>query len=555
MVYSATDKNLASVRNVDDAVKTKKCYAFLLLLLLSLALVSFGFEWKGFVSGQSSKVITVGVDGDFGSIQEAINAAEAGDVIFVDAGVYFENVVVNKSVSLFGEGWESTVVDGGGGGHVVFVEADNVTLSGFTLRNSGVGPVTPYSGVSLNFSRYCLISNNSIVGNEFGVWFSSSGNNTFFGNVVAHNSGVYGVRLYESGGNNLSCNRVFGNGYGVYLYANSDGNVVKGNVVSDNSFGVYVAHSSGNVIEENVVANSSIYGVTFRLAGGNFVFHNDFVSNHWQFDVSDAGANVWDDEFPSGGNYWSDYEERYPDAVEIDDSGVWDTPYFMNSDNVDRYPLVNCYNVPVYALTVGASVGGTTEPAPGVYNYTEGSVVVVSAVADVGFSFDYWLLDGEVWSENPISVVMDGAHVLWVFFVDDVAPVIGVPVRVPSGDVGVHENVTVSVSVTDFGSGVCNVPLWYRVSGWMGWIVVNMSLVGLDSYVGVIPGFVDGTLVEFKVMAYDNAGNVAVNDDGGVFFRYAVVWEFSSLAGLLFFMVLSLFAVVVLKRWVFKRIK
>ncbi|MBX5328617.1 hypothetical protein HM003_04610 [Candidatus Bathyarchaeota archaeon A05DMB-5] len=542
------------VRNVDDAVKTIKRVVLLLLLLFSLVWVSFCFEWKTFVSGQSPKIITVGVGGDFGSIQEAINAAENGDTVLVYAGVYFENVVVNKSVSLVGEGWESTVVDGGGSGHVVLVEADNVTVCGFTLRNSGVGPVTPYSGISLNFSDFCLVCNNSVVGNEFGVWFSNSANNTFFGNVVAHNSGIYGVRLYGSSGNNLSCNRVFDNGYGVYLYAGSDGNVVKGNVVSDNSFGVYVAHSTGNVIEENVVANSSMYGVTLRLAGGNVLFHNDFVGNHWQFDVSDASANVWDDGFPSGGNFWSDFLERYPNATEIDASGVWDTAYFMNSGNVDLYPLVRRFNVAVYGLTVGSSAGGSTMPAPGVYNLTEGSVVFVHAVADVGFSFDYWLLDGVVRRENPVSVVMDGVHVLWAFFVDDVAPLVGVPVRVPSGDVEAFVNVTVSVSVVDFGSGVCNVSLWFRVEGAEDWVVVGMSHVYLNDYEGFIPGFADGTRVEFKVVAFDNAGNVAVNDDGGVFFKYSVVWEFSSFGFVLLFMGLSLFLLCVWKRKVFKRI-
>jgi len=51
-------------------------------------------------------------------------------------------------------------------------------------------------------------------------------------------------------------------------------------------------------------------------------------------------TNVWDDGYPSGGNYWSDYEERYPNATEIDGTGIWDTPYVIDENNEDNYPIV-----------------------------------------------------------------------------------------------------------------------------------------------------------------------------------------------------------------------
>ena len=39
------------------------------------------------------------------------------------------------------------------------------------------------------------------------------------------------------------------------------------------------------------------------------------------------------------GNYWDDYKEKYLDADEINESGIWDTPYDIDSDN-DNYPLM-----------------------------------------------------------------------------------------------------------------------------------------------------------------------------------------------------------------------
>jgi len=67
-------------------------------------------------------------------------------------------------------------------------------------------------------------------------------------------------------------------------------------------------------------------------------------------------VNVWDDGYPSGGNYWSDYEDRYPDADEMDNSGIWDTPYVIDSNDQDRYPLMN-------PLTAHELVTSITAPA------------------------------------------------------------------------------------------------------------------------------------------------------------------------------------------------
>jgi hypothetical protein len=54
-------------------------------------------------------------------------------------------------------------------------------------------------------------------------------------------------------------------------------------------------------------------------------------------------ANFWDNGYPSGGNYWSDYKEKYPNATELDESGIWSTPYVIDENNTDNYPLIHSY--------------------------------------------------------------------------------------------------------------------------------------------------------------------------------------------------------------------
>jgi hypothetical protein len=74
-------------------------------------------------------------------------------------------------------------------------------------------------------------------------------------------------------------------------------------------------------------------------SSGNRIFHNDFLNNTQQTEVVNS-TNTWDDGYPSGGNYWSDYQTRYSNATEIDGSGIWNTPYVIDINNIDYYPLV-----------------------------------------------------------------------------------------------------------------------------------------------------------------------------------------------------------------------
>jgi hypothetical protein len=62
-------------------------------------------------------------------------------------------------------------------------------------------------------------------------------------------------------------------------------------------------------------------------------------------------ANSWDDGYPSGGNYWSDYagidEKSGPNQDSIGSDGRGDTQYILDGDNRDKYPLMNPWSSPV----------------------------------------------------------------------------------------------------------------------------------------------------------------------------------------------------------------
>jgi parallel beta-helix repeat protein len=238
------------------------------------------------------------------SIQKAINLAESGDIIFVHAGTYREHVVVNKTVSLIGEDKHNTIIYWNNTGNVVQVTADNTIITNFTLTLASEESAYPDSVIFLDDSDGNNISNNIISGND----------------TTNNDRGIY---LYKSSNNNISGNNITNNDRGIYLYDASSNNIISENDITNNGNGIYIYSSSGNSI-----------------------YHNNFINNAKHVDDFGLGhkprlsVNYWDDDYPSGGNYWDDYLTRYPDAKEIDGSGIGDTPYDIYEKNQDNYPLL-----------------------------------------------------------------------------------------------------------------------------------------------------------------------------------------------------------------------
>jgi nitrous oxidase accessory protein NosD len=77
------------------------------------------------------------VPDDYPTIQDAVNAVSAGDIVFVRAGIYYEHVVIDKPISLVGENRKTTIVDGNGTAIIIDITAQNVSISNFTVRNAG----------------------------------------------------------------------------------------------------------------------------------------------------------------------------------------------------------------------------------------------------------------------------------------------------------------------------------------------------------------------------------------------------------------------------------
>ncbi len=209
----------------------------------------------------------------------------SGHTIRVDLGVYEENLVIRKSVTLLGEDKDSVVIEGDGSIDVVTLESDYIIFSDFTVKNSG--PNSNNSGILLNSVQNNVISSITITDSVNGIAVKNSQNCTIKDNSITN------------------CTYV-----GV-LFNMSQNNIVARNDLLDNGQGFAILNSSNN---------------TF--------YQNNLIENVNQF-FHDSSINVWDAGYSAGGNYWSDYN-----GIDLHNDSIGETPYVINEDNQDNYPLV-----------------------------------------------------------------------------------------------------------------------------------------------------------------------------------------------------------------------
>ena len=229
-------------------------HAFLLvslsLCLVLLAIVSQSRTFVGQVNPRSSMLgvarashdriasispdVDIVVPDNYTTIQEAIDYANDNDTIFVRQGTYFEHINVNKSLSLIGEGRDTTIIDGDGNQIVVDLSATS-NVTGFTIRNGGYGVKAETSAIQPQFTGH-IVEGNYIIDNFYGgILLHGAANNTLVGNIVSNNT-LFGIHLWNAGNNILTDNTVVSNGHGITFYGNTNHNTLRNNNMTNNKY-------------------------------------------------------------------------------------------------------------------------------------------------------------------------------------------------------------------------------------------------------------------------------------------------------------------------------
>ncbi len=325
------------------------------------------------VSAKNIIIVDCNGNGNYTTIQDAINNASNGDTIYVWSGIYYENIIINKSLTLIGNGTEFTTINGSGLNDVVFISSNWVNVSGFTFTGSGKQSTDSNkdAGIQLDHVENVTIKNNNCSNNVCGIFSYYTNSNTILNNTCNLNSNC-GMEFQYSFFNliiNNSCK--FNTWVGVYLYwdcnnntvmnnnctknnggiglEDSDMNIINNNTCKKNKRGLVLLHSDNNTIYENMILNNTVYGIELQYnCKKNYFFHNKFTSNKIQGSDDNKGNNIWNNSNQEG-NYWSDYTGK--------DTGnkvySWDTTgkHLIAGDGIgdtkvphlelDYYPFLN----------------------------------------------------------------------------------------------------------------------------------------------------------------------------------------------------------------------
>ena len=242
---------------------------------------------------------------DFSIIQDAIDAAEDGDIIRVFEGTYYENVVVNKSVSLIGNGSELTTIDGGDYGDVVAITADEVKISRFTITESGWYK----SGINIE-SNKSTIEGNNCSNNWWGIRLFSSSNSNITNNICSNND--KGIYLQNSTNSTLKGNNCSNNWWGIHLLESSNFNITN-NYCSNSNFGISLDSSSDCTITDNNCTYITNSAIDLRDSSNCTIETNNCSQNKFGINLMDSSNCTIKNNICSASNWYGIFLQESSD--------------------------------------------------------------------------------------------------------------------------------------------------------------------------------------------------------------------------------------------------
>ena len=367
---------------------------------------------------------TITVPDDYSTIQEAVDNAPDGSTVFVRSGNYEKRVRIRKPLSLIGENPENTIIETPkiiSSEAVIFADSENVTVSGFTIKNCDYAFWTSSRckiiGNKIEGARYGIAAggrDNIISGNEINTKYdgirADLDDSLISGNII---KGGRNIGLTVRSGKNLTIynNTLTTNLVGLQLRGSGPFYVHGNNITSNRAFGIQLFGCNNSTIYENNIAGNGV-GVVLEnynyqsgpgpmaQGSGNFIYKNNFVNNQRQvvldttWNVGEYHMTVYYPDAINGtdsaswyedkvGNYWSDYTMRYPDANEINGSGVYDIAFFINPENLDFYPIVNPITFPIPTPTPSPTPTPTSSPESEPFPTTL-AVASIATIAIIG---------------------------------------------------------------------------------------------------------------------------------------------------------------------------
>lgn len=194
------------------------------------------------------------------NIEKVLAAAPEGSTIIFKQGVYkIDNLKIGKSLSLIGENYP--ILQGNKKNEVITVKANNVTIKGFEITDAGISYLQENAAIKIIESSGCLIENNILRNNFFGIYLAKSSD------CVIKSNRIEAVNKTETSSGN-----------GIHLWY-SKGITIEKNLISGHRDGIYFEFVMHSLIKNNYSKNNLRYGLHFMFSDSCSYIGNTFESN------------------------------------------------------------------------------------------------------------------------------------------------------------------------------------------------------------------------------------------------------------------------------------
>ena len=280
----------------------------LILFLIILLFFAVSNDYQGFASKNSTNItIFVDDDGnaDFRSIQDAVDAANPQDIIYVYPGTYHESIVIDKSnITIMGEHEKHTIIKGNINQNVIEItsESNNISLSHFTIEVNPIIETGLMASAINNFGNYVIIENNIITQKNFkqysnGIMIVEANNNIIHQNSITNLlKGIFSISSgynkitdnnisycttaivdIESNAQEIYHNEINENGMGIeFIYSKLS--TISYNTISSNDNSIYI-HGNDNSVHHNIIYGNERDGVVIINSYNNTISDNKISSN------------------------------------------------------------------------------------------------------------------------------------------------------------------------------------------------------------------------------------------------------------------------------------
>lgn len=304
-----------------------------LMILLSLLIISTFLMPITINAAQPVEqhilIVDITGNGDYTSIQEAIDNTVTNSIIKIRPGIYKENQIeVDKKISIIGDEQNHPTIDCNNERGIT-IKSSYVDIKNIKILQTG-----EYSISIEQNSNWCNLSNCILEVSEqnIGIKIMTSSNSVFNCKINGENLAGVGIELSETNNRINDCD-ITGLGTGVLVLINAHDNKIQNCNIYGNNKGIDIRINSN----ENTISSNNIYA----NEKGVYIWQNSnqnhiYLNNFWRNDIAatDENNNTWDNGII--GNYWDQYT-----GTDSDNNGMGDKPFTITKQNKDNYPLIS----------------------------------------------------------------------------------------------------------------------------------------------------------------------------------------------------------------------